>query len=189
MKRFWYIALASIIPLAAVVILGAMGREPIYVGGYVKFWHGLVVSSENSQHLFDWYTFTHIVHGLGFFLLLTIIEKITGKKIGLPAKYLIALFLESSWEILENTDSVINHYRTATISLDYFGDSIINSIGDIIAMIVGFWFASRSSVRVSVIVFIALEILLLIAIKDNLILNLIMLAYPIEAIRLWQSGS
>ncbi len=183
------VVIASLlIPLAALVVLYFMGREVICTCGYIKFWHGLVISSENSQHLFDWYTFTHVIHGLGFFFLLFIIEKVFGKKIPLTTKFLIALFLESSWEILENTDLVINRYRAATISLDYYGDSIVNSLGDIIAMATGFWIAAKKPIWLSVGLLVFIELALLYVIRDNLTINLIMLIYPIEALKQWQNA-
>lgn len=165
------------------VTLLLMGREPMCTCGYIKFWHGVVVSSENSQHLFDWYTFTHVIHGLGFYLLLSLFKN----KLSIWQRLLLAVGLEAGWEILENTDMVINHYRTATISLDYYGDSVVNSIGDVIAMTVGFMFASRAKVWQSIGLFLLIETLLLIGIRDNLTLNIIMLIHPVEAIRLWQS--
>lgn len=182
------ILLSLFIPTIALAILYFMGREVICTCGYIKFWHGVVVSSENSQHLFDWYTFTHVIHGLGFFLLLYVVEKISGKRIPLTTKFLVALSLESTWEILENTDFVINRYRAATISLDYFGDSIINSLGDIIAMLAGFWIAAKKSVWLSIGLFIVIELALLWIIRDNLTINLIMLIYPIEALKQWQGA-
>lgn len=188
MNKKLVIATAITLPLLAGLAMYLMGREIICTCGYVKLWHGVVVSSENSQHIFDWYTFTHVVHGLAFFLLLSIVEKITGKKISLTSKFLTAVFLESSWEVLENTDMIINRYRAATISLDYFGDSIINSFGDIVAMIIGFWVAAKKPIWFSISVFLILEIGLIFAIKDSLIINIIMLIFPVEAIKIWQAS-
>ncbi len=150
--------------------------------GYIKLWHGIVVSSENSQHIFDWYTFTHIIHGLGFYLLLTLINK----RMPFALKLLIAIGLESAWEILENTNMVIDRYREGTISLDYFGDSIVNSVGDVIAMIAGFWIAAKKPIWFSVALYIFIEVSLAILIRDNLTINIIMLIHPIEAIKHWQ---
>ncbi len=133
----WGIA-ALVIAAAAASIELAMGRVPICTCGYVKFWHGVVNSSENSQHLTDWYTFSHVVHGIGFYALLWLIWR----RLPLGARFVLAVLLEASWEVLENTPLIINRYRAATISLDYFGDSVINSMSDIAAMMIGFWIAT-----------------------------------------------
>lgn len=188
MNKRWVIALAISLPLLAALAMYLMGREIMCTCGYIKLWHGVVFSSENSQHLFDWYSFTHVVHGLAFYLLLTIIEKLTGKKFSLASKFLTAVFLESSWEVLENSDFIINRYRAATISLDYFGDSIINSLGDILAMMVGFWVAAKKPLWFSIGLALFLEIGLLIVIRDNLTINIIMLIYPLDGLKLWQSS-
>jgi hypothetical protein len=179
--------------VVAIAIIAAMAVTMHFEGrlnqcacGYIKLWHGVVVSSENSQHLFDWYTFTHVVHGLGFYLLLWLIDR--KKRLSTTTKLLMAIGFEAGWEILENSDAVINRYRTATISLDYFGDSIVNSIGDVFAMIAGFMFASKTRVWFSVGLFLALEVILLLVIRDSLIINIIMLIHPAESIKLWQAS-
>jgi len=163
-----------------------MGRVPWCTCGYVKLWHGVTVSSENSQHLFDWYSFTHILHGLGFYLLLWTIDR--KKRLSFGVKLAIAVGLEASWEVIENTSFIIDRYRAATISLDYYGDSIVNSIGDVLAMIAGFYFAFRTKWWGSIVLFAVIELTLAYFIRDNLTLNIIMLIYPLEAVRMWQSG-
>ncbi len=119
---------------AAAVTLLAMGRVPICRCGYVKLWHGIVNSSENSQHVADWYTFSHVIHGFAFYALLWVLAR--GWSMGPRAAAAVAI--ESAWEVFENTDLVISRYREATISLDYYGDSVLNSVCDIGAIMVGF---------------------------------------------------
>src|SRR3989338_5208184 len=121
------------------LLLFGMGRIPICKCGYIKFWQGETNSSENSQHLTDFYTFSHIIHGIIFYWIITKLNK----NLPLSARLFIATFIEAAWEILENSDIVINRYRTTTISLDYYGDSIINSLMDIVAMAFGFFMANK----------------------------------------------
>lgn len=169
---------------ATATILYTMGQPLICKCGYVKLWHGVVVSSENSQHLTDWYTPSHIIHGILFFGFFTLILR----KASINVRLTLALILECAWEIVENTDMVINRYREATIALDYFGDSVINSSADILAMVVGFFLAARLPVWASVAIIIVFEATTTWLIRDGLALNILMLVWPIDAVKAWQGG-
>jgi len=179
-----WLAVAFVFVLIAGGILLAMGQVPICKCGYVKLWHGVVFSSENSQHLSDWYTPSHIIHGFAFYGLLWLV----GRRWPIGVRLVLAVLLESGWEIFENTDMVINRYREVTISLDYYGDSVINSMSDITAMILGFIAASRLPVWTTVLLTIVMELVVLYYIRDNLTLNILMLVYPLDSIKHWQSG-
>lgn len=165
-------------------ILYTMGQPLICKCGYVKLWHGVVISSENSQHLSDWYTPSHIIHGILFFGLFTLFLR----KTDINVRLVLSLIVECAWEILENTDMIINRYRESTISLDYFGDSVINSSADILAMVVGFFLASRLPVWASVAIIIVFEATTTYLIRDGLTLNILMLVWPLEAVKTWQGG-
>jgi Protein of unknown function (DUF2585) len=179
---YWAGALALAAALALVLL--AMGRLPWCACGTVKLWHGTVLSSENSQHLTDWYTLSHLVHGFLFYAGLWLL----GRNWPLGVRFILALAIEVSWEILENTPFIIERYREDTAALDYFGDSVVNSVGDLAAAAAGFLLAARLPVKASVVAVLLLEALPAYVIRDNLTLNVIMLLHPVDPIRDWQLG-
>lgn len=178
-------ATLAIVAVAA-AILFAMGRVPICTCGYVKVWHGVVASSENSQHVSDWYTFSHIIHGFAFYGFFWLVGARWGWSAGL--RLVLAAVLEAGWEILENTPMIIDRYREQTIALDYYGDSVLNSVADMVSMVVGFLGAWRLPILLVIALTIVMEAGVAWWIRDNLTLNIIQLLYPSDAILEWQRG-
>lgn len=179
-------AVLAVIAILVVTALALwlMGRVPICKCGYVKLWEGEVFSAGNSQHLSDWYSPSHVIHGFIFYWALWLVAR----HWTMGTRLAVATLVEAAWEIFENTPFIINRYREATISLDYYGDSVLNSVSDILMMVLGFWLAGRLPVWASVAVAVGLELFVGWMIRDNLILNIIMLVWPLDAIRAWQSA-
>ena len=168
-----------------VATLGLLGR-----GGWCKCagwnpWSTEIYSMHNSQHLADAYSFTHMLHGFVFFAALWLFRKVVSSD---SLRLILAVAIEAGWEVLENTPMIIDRYRETTISLDYYGDSITNSVGDVVSCILGYWIASRIRWYYTVAIFVLVESALLLLIRDSLVLNVIMLVYPVDAILQWQTG-
>ncbi|ANG98118.1 hypothetical protein A8A54_17520 [Brucella pseudogrignonensis] len=179
--------LGALIVLAILVIQASWlyidGRILMCECGTIKLWSGSLMS-ENSQHIADWYTLSHIIHGFLFYWLLTIIAP----KAPLGLRLAVAVGVEAAWELVENSNFIIERYRANTSSVDYFGDSIVNSVSDSVFAMIGFLIAAKLPTKITVATALFFEVLALIVIRDNLTLNVIMLLHPFEFIKQWQTG-
>ncbi len=177
---------ALIVAIVFVVLQGAilywLGRTPICTCGYVKLWEPNAFGSGNSQHLSDWYTPSHIVHGFIFYFFAWAIFR----RASIAWRFAFAVFIEAAWEVVENTSWIIEYYRGQTVSLNYYGDSIINSLMDTVWMALGFLIAWRAPVIVTVFLALAMEAIAAYVIRDNLTLNILMFIYPFESVKAWQ---
>lgn len=179
----WLLIVAALIATQATV-LAFFGQPLFCTCGTVKLWTGAVLSAENSQQLTDWYTASHLLHGVLFYWLLHLIAP----RLSVGARLAIAIGLEVSWEIVENTPHVINRYRQSALAQGYVGDSIINSVSDTVAAGIGFAAARLLPVRLTIVLVIVIEVTLAYLIRDNLTLNIIQLVHPTEFISRWQAG-
>lgn len=162
----------------------ALGLPLICTCGSIDLWHGNPSSPETSQHLIDWYTYTHVIHGFGFYLLLWLLFP----KASFGLRLLLAVGLEVGWELFENTPFVMERYRQSALARGYFGDSVVNSIFDTVATVIGFVLARILPVWVSIAVVVGLELFLGLMIRDNFTLNIVQLIYPSEPLSKWQAG-
>lgn len=175
--------LAFVIVVAAAAIELAMGRHPTCTCGTIDLWVGARDSPKTSQMLFDWYSLSHVVHGLLFYALLWLLFR----RWPVASRFVAAVFIEAAWEVIENTPFVIDRYRETTAALGYSGDSVVNSVSDILMMCLGFYAARRLPIWASVLLLIGLELVPLFVIRDNLTLNIINLIAPSAALQAWQS--
>jgi hypothetical protein len=184
-RRYGWI-IASVVAVF-VVTAGAelwMGRLPLGPDGRFGLWEGDIWSSEQSQRLADPYTFSHTIHGMLFYACLWVVAR----TLPVRRRFLFALILEAAWEMLENSPVIINRYREVTIALGYVGDSVFNSLSDIFFAGLGFLFAWRARVWVTILVIVVMEVGTALWVRDNLALNIIMLVHPVEAIKAWQTA-
>jgi hypothetical protein len=181
--RHWRLLLAlTLLAVVAVAVLRWEGRPWWCACGNVKFWVANAWSSHTSQHAFDPYSLTHLLHGMVFCGVLWLWFRDAHR----GWQFVAALVIEVGWEILENSYFIIDRYRTATAALGYSGDTVVNSLGDIVSCAVGFLVARKLGWWKSVLLFVAIEVILLVCIRDNLLLNVIMLICPIDAVQQWQ---
>jgi hypothetical protein len=177
-------ATVAAIVITAIITLILLDRVWWCNAGDYSPWSWTVLSRHNSQHIIDPYSFTHILHGILEFWLIGLVFT----KMPMAWRFVLAIFIESSWEVIENTNYIINRYREATISLDYYGDSIVNSIADIACCATGFAIAYKIRLWWSLAVFVATEIALLFWIRDSLLVNILMLIWPLDWVKQWQTG-
>lgn len=178
-----YLAFALLLLAVQAAALHFMGQPALCTCGYIKLWEDVVLSPGNSQHLTDWYTLSHIAHGAIFYYLLSLFAP----RLPIGARLLLSLGVEMSWELLENTDLIINRYRESALAQGYIGDSILNSLSDAVAMMLGFFAAWCLPTWVTVTLVLGMEAYAGYMIRDNLTLNVIQLLHPFQFINSWQS--
>jgi hypothetical protein len=180
--RVLQIVAVGVVVLLMIVLLRAQGRLFICACGQFEIWTSDICSSDNSQQLFDPYSFTHVVHGFLFFYLMVLVFK----RLAPSRQLLLAIALEAAWEVFENSSFVIERYRTATAALGYQGDTVVNSAGDLLCAVVGFVIARQFGILNSLLLFALVELILILWINDSFLLQILMLVRPVEAIKLWQ---
>ena len=184
LKKYRFVILSMVVVFGVVAAIELYsGRSPLGPDGKFGWWESDVWSSENSQRVADAYSFSHIIHGILFYAFLWLVAR----RLPLKYRFLAALIIEASWELLENSPLIINRYRAVTIALGYVGDSVLNSVADVAMAAVGFLIARFSKIWVSIALIIALELGCLLWVRDNLTLNVLMLVSPVESIKVWQS--
>ncbi|HKS29417.1 MAG TPA: DUF2585 family protein [Pyrinomonadaceae bacterium] len=183
-KLLWPGLITAAVLAATALVLHAEGRLWLCSCGYLLLWTGNAWSADNSQHLSDPYSFTHVLHGFIFCWLLWLLFP----RWKLGWRFVAAISIEALWEVFENSAYVIERYRAATAALGYQGDTVVNSLGDILFCAAGFLLAERLGFRRSLIIFFLTEAVLLILIRDSLLLNILMLLYPLDSIKAWQAG-
>ncbi|TNC74867.1 DUF2585 family protein [Rubellimicrobium roseum] len=171
-----------ILAVAAAWLL-ADGRAPLAPSGRILLWYDDPWGAEGSQHLFDWYSPSHLIHGLLFYAGLWLVAR----RLAIGWRFALAVLVECTWELVENSDAVIERYRTATVSKDYLGDTVLNSVADVVCMALGFWLARRLPVWISAALILLFEVVTVWLIRDGLALNVLMLLWPVEAVREWQA--
>jgi hypothetical protein len=185
MRRYgWIIVVVVAVLVVTAAIELRMGRLWLGPDGRFGLWEGNIWSSEQSQRFADPYSISHVVHGILFCGLLWL----GARRVPVQWRYVIAVVLEASWELLENSPLIIDRYRAVTIALGYVGDSVLNSLSDVLMMSLGFWLAWRARLWASVTAVLLMEVGMLLWVRDNLTLNIVMLIHPIEAIKVWQMG-
>ncbi len=185
-RKLWsWVAIAAVF-VGTAILLRLEGRLWICSCGNFLIWSGNICSSDNSQHLLDPYSFTHVLHGFLFFWLVALLVKLLLKQLRPTWQFTAAIAVEALWEVFENTDFIINRYRSETAALGYNGDTVVNSLGDILCCVIGFLIARRLGLRRSLIVFVVLELVLIFWIRDSLLLEIVMLIFSVDAIRAWQ---
>ena len=186
-RPLWHYGLiAAAVALAAGLVELAMGRVLVSRTGRLMLWVGQVATPENSQQVFDWYSFSHVIHGIVFYAVFHLIGRRWNWPLGL--RLVLAVVVEVAWEVFENTPFTIERYRKATIALDYYGDSVLNSMCDVLCCAAGFFLAARAPVWLSAALVVLMELFVGYMIRDNLTLNILMLLWPVEAVKRWQSG-
>lgn len=185
-RKLWPWAAIAAVFAAAAILLRLEGRLWICACGKLQLWSGNICSSDNSQHFLDPYNFTHVLHGFLFFWLVALLVKFLLKRLRPAWQLILAVAVEALWEVFENTNFIIDRYRAETAALGYNGDTVVNSFGDILCCLLGYLVARRLGLRRSLVVFLVVEVILILWIRDSLLLEIVMLISSVDAIKAWQ---